>query len=58
MLAARLHLENPVLTAGIAHLVDIYSLPCNVEHAEQSRWFELAPDPVEGHKDNFELEAS
>ena len=42
----------------VTQLVDIFTPPYNDERAEQSRWFELAPDPIEGHKDIFEAEVS
>lgn len=57
-LASRLHLEDPVLTEGLAQLVDIFTPPYNDEREEQSRWFKLAPNPIEGHKDIFEAEVS
>jgi cysteamine dioxygenase len=39
-------------------LVDIFTPPYNEERSEQSRWYELAPEPIKGHKDIFEAEIS
>jgi cysteamine dioxygenase len=39
-------------------LVDIFTPPYNAERSEQSRWYELAPEPIKGHKDIFEAEIS
>ncbi len=42
----------------VTQLVDIFTPPYDKERVEQSRWFKLAPDPVEGHKDVFEAKVS
>ena len=45
-------------TEVLAQFVDIFTPPDNDERAKQSKWFELAPDPDEGHKDVFKSEVS
>jgi hypothetical protein len=42
----------------VTQLVDIFTPPYNEERAEQSKWFNLAPEPFQGHKDIFEAEVS
>lgn len=42
----------------VTQLVDIFTPPYNEKRTEQSRWFELAPEPIKGHKDIFEAEVS
>ncbi|MBG7608489.1 MAG: hypothetical protein IZT59_10735 [Verrucomicrobia bacterium] len=38
----------------VTQLVDIFTPPYNKERIEQSNWFELSPDPVDGHPDLYE----
>ena len=42
----------------VTQLVDIFTPPYNDERAELSRWFKLASEPLQGHKDIFEAEVS
>lgn len=38
----------------VTQLVDIFTPPYTKERVEQSRWFELSPDPLEGKSDIFQ----
>jgi hypothetical protein len=42
----------------VTQLVDLFTPPYNEERAEKSRWFKLAPEALQGHKDIFEAEIS
>jgi cysteamine dioxygenase len=42
----------------VTQLVDIFTPPYTEERAEQSRWFKLSPEPLQGRKDIFEAEIS
>ncbi len=57
-LTAKARNIHTLKASKVTQLVDIFTPPYNDERVEQSRWFKLAPDPVEGHKDIFEAEVS
>lgn len=40
--------------AKVTQLVDIFTPPYDQQKIEDSKWFELSPDPVQGHKDVYE----
>lgn len=42
----------------VTQLVDIFTPPYNEERIEKSRWFELAPEALEGRPDVFEAKVS
>ena len=53
-LTAKARNIHTLTAAKPTQLVDIFTPPYNNERVEKSRWYELSPEPVEGHPKLFE----
>jgi cysteamine dioxygenase len=57
-LTAKARNNHTLRARKVTQLVDIFTPPYNDERSEPSRWFNLPPDPIKGHKDIYEAEVS